>query len=51
MNAILIFNPDAYVNSSGFLVGSLSGVMASELVIPGARSVSAACGRRPGNAS
>lgn len=35
MNAILIFNPDAYVNSSGFLVGSLSGVMASELVIPG----------------
>ena len=35
MNAILIFNPDAYVNSSGFLVGSLSGVMTSELVIPG----------------
>ena len=35
MNAILIFNPDAYVNSSGFLVGSLSGVIASELVIPG----------------
>ena len=35
MNTILIFNPDAYVNSSGFLVGSLSGVTASELVIPG----------------
>ena len=35
MNAILIFNPDAYVNSSGFLVGSISGVIASELVIPG----------------
>ena len=35
MNAVLIFNPDAYVNSSGFLVGSLSGVMVSELAIPG----------------
>ena len=35
MNTVLIFNPDAYVNSSGFLVGSLSGVMVSELAIPG----------------
>ncbi len=35
MNAILIFNPDAYVNSSGFLVGSLSGVTMPELAVPG----------------
>ena len=36
MNAVLIFNPDAYVDASGFLVGSLSGVLTQELVVPGA---------------
>ena len=51
MNAILIFNPDAYVNSSGFLVGSLSGVMVSELAIPGiVICVRADCSHGAGNA-
>ena len=35
MNAILIVNPDAYVGASGFLVGGLSGVKLSEVIVPG----------------
>ena len=34
MNAILIVNPDAYVGSARFLVGGLSGVQASNLIVP-----------------
>lgn len=36
MNVILVIDPDAYVGSSGFLVGSLSGVRAEELAWPAA---------------
>ena len=35
MNTILIVNPDAYVGASGFLVGGLSGVKLSEVIVPG----------------
>lgn len=35
MNTILIVNPDAYVGSSGFLTGGLSGVKLSEVIVPG----------------
>ncbi len=35
MNAILIVNPDAYVGASGFLVGGLSGVKLSDVIVPG----------------
>ena len=35
MNMILIVNPDAYVGASGFLVGGLSGVKLSEVIVPG----------------
>lgn len=34
MNAILVFFPDAYVGSSTFLVGGLSGVKLSDLAVP-----------------
>lgn len=34
MNTILIVNPDAYVGSSTFLVGGLSGIMMSDLLWP-----------------
>lgn len=34
MNTILIINPDAYIGSSTFLVGGLSGVLAKDLVYP-----------------
>lgn len=35
MNSILIVNPDAYIGSSGFLTGGLSGVKLSEIIVPG----------------
>lgn len=35
MNTILIVNPDAYIGSSGFLTGGLSGVKLSEIIVPG----------------
>ena len=35
MNTILIVDPDAYVGSSGFLTGGLSGVKLSEVIVPG----------------
>ena len=35
MNTILIVNPDAYVGASGFLVGGLSSVKLSEVIVPG----------------
>ena len=38
MNTILIVNPDAYVGASGFLIGGLSGVKLSEVIVPAARS-------------
>lgn len=34
MNTILIVDPDAYINSSGFLVGGLSGVLMQNLIWP-----------------
>lgn len=34
MNTVLIVDPDAYVNSSGFLVGGLSGVLMQNLMWP-----------------
>ncbi|MBE6468850.1 MAG: iron ABC transporter permease [Coriobacteriaceae bacterium] len=36
INVILIVNPDAYVGASRFLVGGLAGVMAGDLLLPGA---------------
>ena len=36
MNTVLIVNPDAYVGSSAFLVGGLSGVLVSDLWWPAA---------------
>lgn len=41
MNVILIVNPDAYVGSSRFLTGGLSGVLLSDLAMP---AIFAACG-------
>ena len=34
MNTILIVNPDAYIGSSSFLVGGLSGVLMGDLSWP-----------------
>jgi iron complex transport system permease protein len=34
MNAVLIVEPDAYVNAAGFLVGGLAGVGAQSLAVP-----------------